>query len=275
MMKKFIDLLSFEMNRFLKFLVPTFLIVGVIQLFVTFSVISDFKESLEMANLAGGTGSEALVFSIQDITVESLYELSILLIILVFMFYSFFIWYREWLGKNTFIYRLLMLPMNRSYIFLSKAFVFLIGGFLSFVFQFGMYALQLFISNQMIPSEYYTALNIHNAQPVFTVIQGVLFPTTGFQFLANYSFAFAALVTLFAAILIERTYGLKGLMVGVVYFIGFFVLYGLVSSLFYLNGLSILLKPSHTRIIAVGYQFFMILLGSVISHFLLKNRVKV
>lgn len=274
-MKKFIDLLSFELNRFLNFLVPTFLVVAVIQLFVTFSSISDFKESLQMANLAGGASSEPLMFSIHDITASSLYELSLLLIILVFMFYSFFTWYREWLGKNTFIYRLLMLPMNRSYIFLSKALVFLIGGFLSFVFQFGMYALQLLISSQMIPSDYYTALNIHNAQPVFTIIQGVLFPTTGFQFLANYSFAFAALVTLFAAILIERTYGLKGLMVGVVYFIGFFVLYGLVSSLFYLNGLPILLKPSHTRIIAVGYQFFMILLGSVISHFLIKNRVKV
>ena len=101
-MKKFIDLLSFELNRFLNFLVPTFLIVGVIQLFVTLSVIGDFKESLEMVNLAGGTGSEALMFSIQDITASSLYELSLLLIILVFMFYSFFIWYREWLGKNTF-----------------------------------------------------------------------------------------------------------------------------------------------------------------------------
>lgn len=52
-MKKFIDLLSFELNRFLNFLVPTFLVVAVIQLFMTFSSIGDFKESLQRLILQG------------------------------------------------------------------------------------------------------------------------------------------------------------------------------------------------------------------------------
>ena len=31
----------------------------------------------------------------------------------ILIIYVFFIWYRDWLGKNTFIYRLLMLPTAR------------------------------------------------------------------------------------------------------------------------------------------------------------------
>ncbi len=274
-MKKFIDLLSFEMNRFLKFLVPALLLMGVVQLFVTYSKIGEFNESLEINTMVSGSAAEMRPFSIQHITSSSMYELSLFLIVLVFMFYSFFIWYREWLGKNTFIYRLLMLPINRSALFLSKALVFLIGGFLSFAFQFGMYALQLFIASRTIPSEHYTALSIHNAQPPYTLLQGALFPTTGFEFTAAYSFAFAALVTLFAAILIERTYRLKGLFAGGIYFGGFFVLYGLVSNLNYFNILPTVLKPSQVEIITLGYLFVMILIGFIIGHLLLKNRVKV
>lgn len=274
-MKKFIDLLSFELNRFLKFLVPALLIAGVVQLFVTYSKIGEFKDNLEIPTFVNGAQAEPLPFSIQHITSNSLYELSLFLIVLVFMFYSFFIWYREWLGKNTFIYRLLMLPINRSALFLSKALVFLIGGFLSFVFQFGMYALQLFIASQSIPSEHYTVLSIHNAQPPYTLLQGALFPTTGFEFTATYSFAFAALVTLFAAILIERTYRLKGLIGGVIYFGGFFVIYSLVNNLNYFNILPTVLKPSQVEIITLGYLFVMIVLGFFIGHLLFKNRVKV
>lgn len=274
-MKKFIDLLSFEMNRFLKFLVPTLLIVGVVQLFVTYAEIGSFKEQLEINTIVSGSVVETPPFSLYHITGSSLYELSFVLIVLVFMFYSFFIWYREWLGKNTFIYRLLMLPMNRSILFVTKSLVFLIGGLLSFVFQFGMYAVQLFIANQMIPSEHYTALNIHNVQSPYTLIQGVLFPTSGFEFIDTYTFAFGALVTLFAAILIERTYRLKGLFVGGAYFSGYFILFGLISSLNYMNVLPILLKPSQVQLITLGYQLFMIVLGFIISHILLKNRVKV
>ncbi len=274
-MKKFIDLLSFEMNRFLKFLVPALLLTAIVQFFVTFSKIGEFNETVDMTLSMGGSVDQMASFSLQNITGSALYELSFLLIVLVFMFYSFFIWYREWLGKNTFIYRLLMLPMNRSVLFLAKALVFLIGGFLSFVFQFGLYALQLFIASQMIPTDYYAALNIHNVQPPYTILQGVLFPTSGFEFIDTYSFAFAALVTLFAAILIERTYRLKGFIAGAVYFISYFVLFGLLTSLNYMNLFPVVLRPSQIELITLGYQLFMIVLGCIISHFLLKDRVKV
>ena len=145
-MKKFISLLSFEMNRFLKFLVPTLLVTAVVQIFLT--IFSSLKYNNELEKIiAQGEQLETIPnFSLQDITGNGIYQLSIMLIVLVFVFYSFFIWYREWLGKNTFIYRLLMLPTNRTYLLLTKSLVFLIGGLLAFSFQFGLYFIELKIA---------------------------------------------------------------------------------------------------------------------------------
>lgn len=274
-MKKFISLLSFEMNRFLKFLIPTFIAVAIIQLFDIFRITMSYNSEVEQAIASGNTLEMPDLFNIHNITGGGFYELSVIGIILVFMVYSFFTWYREWLGKNTFIYRLLMLPMNRSYIFLAKALVFLIGGFLAFVFQFGMYGLALYLSELLVPAEQYVALSIHNAQPMFSLVQGFLFPTSIFQFVSIYSFAFGALISLFTAIVIERTYRVKGLIAGIVYFVGYFVLYGLVVSLPYAGALPVILKPSQGELLKVAYQFIMIGLGFMISWPLLKKRIKI
>lgn len=274
-MNKFIRLLSFEMNRFMKFLIPTFVIVALVQLFEIFRSIIGYKSEFDRLVATGGSLEQLPTFSAHDITGSGLYELSIMSIVLVFMFYSFFTWYREWLGKNTFIYRLLMLPTSRMYILLTKSLVFLIGGLLSFVFQFGMYGLALVISEQMIPAEQYMALSIHNIQPMFNIIQGVLFPTSIFQFILYYSFAFGALISLFAGIIMERSFRLKGLIAGVIYFIGYFVLYGLVSTLAVNDLLPIILKPSQAALLTLAYQLLMIVLGHLISWPLLKNKIKV
>ena len=56
-----------------------------------------------------------------DITQSTWFIGPIALCIAMLIIYVFFIWYRDWLGKNTFIYRLLMLPTNRLNIYLAKA----------------------------------------------------------------------------------------------------------------------------------------------------------
>jgi hypothetical protein len=274
-MKKFIRLLSFEMNRFLKFLVPTFIIVAAVQLFDIIRISLSYNGMLERVHLSGGSLDNQEPFSVHNITGAGFFELSIVAIVFVFMFYSFYTWYREWLGNNKFIYRLLMLPMNRLYIFLTKALVFLIGGFLAFIFQFGMYGVALMLSELIVPAEHYVAIGIHNVQPPFTFIQSLLFPTTIFEFISTYSFAFGALITLFTAIIMERTYRMKGLVLGVVYFTGYFVLFTIVIALPYTDFLPFLLKPSHGEIITLAYQFLMIGLGILISWPLLNKRIKI
>lgn len=273
MMKKFINLLSFEMNRFLKFLIPTLLITAAAQLFVTISSSLKYNNQLEKMIAQGEQLENIPNFSLHDITANGIYEMSLMLIVLVFVFYSFFTWYREWLGKNTFIYRLLMLPTNRTYLLLTKSLVFLIGGLLAFVFQFGLYFIQLKIAEWLVTDGQYIVLNIHNVQPMYSINQNLLFPTSIFEFVSRYSFAFAALISLFAGIIIERSFGLKGLIIGAAYFIGFFVLYSLLSSLLYSTSLS--LRPSQMFMMKVLYQFIMIGIGTLISSLLLKNKIKV
>lgn len=272
-MKKFISLLSFEMNRFLKFLVPTLLIVAVTQFFVTISTTLSHNNQFEKMTAQGEAIEQIPPFSFHDVTGNGLYELSIMLIVLVFMFYSFFTWYREWLGKNTFIYRLLMLPTNRTYLLLAKSLVFLIGGLLAFVFQFGLYFVQLQLTEWLVTNGHYLSISLHNVQSMYSVIQPLLFPTSLVEFISTYSFAFAALISLFTGIIIERSFGLKGLIIGAVYFIGFFVLYGWLTSLFYTT--SFTLRPSQEKMIVLSYQFLMIGLGTLIGSRLLKNKIKI
>ena len=272
-MKKFISLLSFEMNRFLKFLVPTLLVTAVVQIFLTIFSSLKYNNELEKTIAQGEQLEYIPNFSLQDITGNGIYQLSIMLIVLVFVFYSFFIWYREWLGKNTFIYRLLMLPTNRTYLLLTKSLVFLIGGLLAFSFQFGLYFIELKIAEWLVTDGHYTLLNIHNVQPFYDLVQSLLFPTTLFQFISRYSFAFAALMSLFAGIIIERSFGLKGLIIGASYFIGFFVLYALLNSLLY--SASFIIRPSQEAIIMMVYQFLVIGMSTFISHLLLKNKIKI
>lgn len=274
-MKKFISLLSFEMNRFLKFLLPTLVIVAVLQVFSALTKIFSYNSELERMVARGESLDFVSEFTVHNITGSTLFELSILLIVLMFAFYSFFTWYREWLGKNTFIYRLLMLPTNRTYVILTKSLVFLIGGLLAFAFQFGMYFVHLNLAEWLVTSTHYQSLGIHDVQPMYGIIQHVLFPKTVFQFLSYYSFAFAALISLFTGIIIERSFGMKGFIFGVIYFVGYFTLFGLIRSIGYSFKSPITLLPSQLAIIVVVYQFIAIGLGYLISGQLLKKKIKV
>lgn len=274
-MRKFTSLLNFELSRFLKFLVPTLLVTAVIQLYITVSVSLEHNDMLERLAASGEPLERVPPFTMEAVTGNGLYELSIMLVVLVFMFYSFFTWYREWFGKNTFIYRLLMLPTSRSYLLTTKVLVFIIGGLLAFVFQFGMYAIQLPITEWLVNPDHYTRLHIHNVQPMFGAIQNSLFPTTLFEFVSTYSFALAALLSLFAGILIERSFGMKGLVIGAGYFIGYFVLYVFLEAFLFNQMVTFPLRPSQIKITVLIYQMVMIVLGSIISSLLLKNKVKV
>lgn len=274
-MKKFIDLLNFEMGRFLKYLLPTFLVVAILQLFTTFTTINSYNDEARRMLAQGQDLASMPPFTGVTITQRGLFGVSIMGLVLVFVFYSFFIWYREWLGKNAFIYRLLMLPVNRTMIFLTKALAFLIGGFLSFVFQFGMYGLVLFISERMVQPEIYQAVNIHQIRPMYDMVQYALFPETVIEFIATYGFAFGALVTLFTAILLERSYRLKGLIAGIVYFIGYFALYSMVSVSNYIDFIPFIIRPSQAYIASIIYLLVTMAVGTFISSRLLKNKVKV
>ena len=271
-MMKFLSLLEFELGRFLKFLIPTFILSAVLQFFSLFQTINYYEDYLQNAM---ETNSIMEKFSMHDVTGSGLFTLSILFIPLLFVFYSLFTWYREWLGKNTFIYRLLMLPINRLSIFFAKALAFVIGGFLAFVGQFGLYAIISALLKNAIESEHFTALSIHNVQPPYEIFQQVLFPETGFEFFHTYGYAFAALLVLFTAILIERSFGLKGAIAGLIYFASFFTGHLLINALQSIDILPWTVRPSHIFLMKCAYLILAMIFSSWISQWLLKNKVRV
>ena len=134
----------------------------------------------------------------------------------VLLIYVFFIWYRDWLGKNTFSYRLLMLPTARINIYLAKATTILL-------FVFGLVALQLllFISEcwilqWMVPNEFRidnSITEIINSEYLFRV----LFPRSFLEFLLTYAIGITAVFMIFTAILFERSYRIKGIIFGIIY----------------------------------------------------------
>lgn len=271
-MKKFLHLLEFELGRFLKYLLPVMVVSALLQFASLVLSIADFNEYLRNHI---ETNAPMEIFTMHFVTGSQLYSMAIILIPLVFITYSFFTWYREWLGKNTFIYRLLMLPMNRMAIFFSKALSFIIGGLLAFVTQFGLYFIQSFIFEKAVPAEYFMKLSIHNIQSPYEMLQSILFPTTGFEFLHRYGFAFAALVVLFTAILLERSFQIKGAIAGIIYFVAYFVIYSYLTILTYFSIGDWFIKPSHVYLMQNAHIVIMIGISSLISYFLLKNKVRV
>lgn len=280
-MKKFINLLNFEFERFAKFLLPTLAIAAVMQLTSVVRLVFSYNKEAKSI-MASGPGTVQSVIndlntlSMRDLTGSALFNYSLVLLVFVFIFYSFFVWYRDWLGKNTFIYRLLMLPIGRFQIFLSKSLTFLIGGFLVFSVQFGLFFIESALMKQLIvQQEFFVSLNVHDIHPMYDFIFGTIFPNSMIEFLSVYGFSFAALVVLFTAIILERSFGVKGLISGVVYFGAFISAYSFLSGLAYYDFLPFIIKPSQAYLISIAFLFVAVTISMFLSNFLLTRKIKV
>lgn len=133
----------------------------------------------------------------------------------VLIIYVFFIWYRDWLGKNTFSYRLFMLPTARIHIYLAKATTVLL-------YVLGLVALQLFllpvesrILQWMVPNEFRTDFSVSEIINFSNL--NILFPTTFIEFVLYYGGGMLAVCIVFTAILFERSYRMKGIIYGILY----------------------------------------------------------
>ncbi len=141
---------------------------------------------------------------------------SIFLCITALIGYCFFIWYRDWTGKSTFAYRLLMLPTSRMNLFWSKLTAIML-------FVLGLIALQLLLlpiliglyhqitPQELIQPETVRSFIIHDR--IFTM----LIPPTFAGFLVSYGTGLIGVIVLFTAILIERSYRRIGIVGGIVY----------------------------------------------------------
>lgn len=197
----------------------------------------------------------------------------IALCIVALLFYIFLIWYRDWYGKNTFIYRLLMLPTSRLNIYLSKASAI-------FLMTLGLVAVQIIllpigaqILKWTVPIDFRMDMSMQEMIDTFNMLT-IIFPRTFTNFIIHYAIGFMVVFVLFTAILFERSFRLKGFILGVLYsaFAGVLLLLPVMIT-------AILQKPF---LYPIEYFIVEVILGLIvitmsiwISHYLLNKKITI
>lgn len=276
-MKRYLKLVNFEFTRFLKLYL---VLIGITIVSQVSGVIVESRMYLNRANEYIYKDLMPKSEFLEQYGTKSLLDISetlwfmgpIALCGVVLIIYVFFIWYRDWLGKNTFSYRLFTLPTARIHIYLAK-------GTTILLYVLGLVAVQLLllpveskVLQWMLPQEFRTDIATH----VITQAQyfEILFPATFIEFVLYYGVGMLAVFIVFTLILFERSYRMKGIIYGILYcglsllvfFMPILVNEFMLKNYFYLKEL-----------------FFMELFAGIVvlacaiwtSNFLIKNKVRV
>ncbi|MDN6196207.1 MAG: hypothetical protein L0I93_06940, partial [Atopostipes suicloacalis] len=220
-LKDFIQLTNFEFERMSKFLFGLMgftLITNLIAyIYLPFQYMRNVNEYMT-SNSA--TIKEALeifpLFSFYDLT-NSLWIIGPILIgISGLLFYAVFTWYREWLGKNTFAYRLFMLPISRMTIFFSKLVNIFIGIFALIASQMISLGMGYPIVAMIVDQDFLSNLSLIESVRMNMGFHYFL-PFQPSFFLAVNGAGLVFLILLFTFILLERSFGIKGIIFGIVY----------------------------------------------------------
>ncbi|MCU9614939.1 hypothetical protein OEV98_15445 [Caldibacillus lycopersici] len=277
-MKRFGKLVHFEFNRFFKIYL---VLIGIT---ILSQIIGIIVESTNYINLANKSMYEDHVSLKQFIEENgmmsfahigpSLWLLAPIAIVAVsLLFYMIFIWYRDWLGKNTFIYRLLMLPTNRISVFAAKATTILLYTFGMIAIQLVLFQVDAQLLKWIVPDEFRFDMTTREMIQTFDFI-GLVFPYSFTEFIIHYGLGMIVVSVVFTMILLERSFRLKGIL--------FAVLYGAAAVLVFI--LPILLNylvfneylyPGEL-IIAEIITAFIVLVSSIwTSHYLLNKKIRV
>lgn len=277
-MNKYLKLVNFELSRFMKIYL---ILIGITIISQFVGVFAVSKRYLNLANQViyqdGMSKARFLEqyspFSFFDIGTTLWFLGPIALSVVTLMIYVFFIWYRDWFAKNTFIYRLLMLPTARLNVYLAKATTI-------FLMVLGLTALQLALlpfENRLM--QWMVPLDFRTDLPINGIIEqlyffNVLFPETIFQFILYYGVGFMFVFIIFTAILFERSFKWKGIILAIVYGVLAITLYALPSMI------ELYILPNYFYSVE---RFIMNLLAVMLvsglsiwmGHYLLKNKVTV
>lgn len=220
-LKEFVKLTNFEFERMSKFLFGLMGFTLITNLIAYFLVPFQYMRRVnEYINTNSVTINEAKdmypPFSFFDMTNTFWIIGPILVGITALLMYSVFTWYREWFGKNTFAYRLLILPISRIIIFFSKLINIFIGIFALIASQMLSLAIGYPIMNMIIDKEFLADMSLIESVRA-NVSFHYLFPFEVKRFIAIIGMGLVFLIILFTLILLERSYGIKGIILGIVY----------------------------------------------------------
>ncbi|MFD1957112.1 hypothetical protein ACFSL6_23825 [Paenibacillus thailandensis] len=144
------------------------------------------------------------------------YYIPIMISLVVLLAYMPAIWYREWFGRNTVIYRLLMLPGARFRVYTSKLTAVLLFVFAMIGFQMLVLPVQESIFNLMVPSAERVDTYLEDAIAANQLLS-LFLPRSLEQFVYSYGLGMIGVTAVFAVILLERSFRWLGLLAGLVY----------------------------------------------------------
>lgn len=228
-MKNYLKLVNFEFNRCVKLYA---VLIGVTIVSQIIAVIATSREYLSQVNesiykndmLKADFLNETGEMSMFWVVNSSWFLVPILICMTAVLFYSFYIWYVEWMGKNTFIYRLLTLPASRMTVFWSKLTTIAL-------MIFGLVSVQLFLLvvdsqllKMLVSNEFRIDLSLQQISQL-SYFLSFLIPRSILTFFTFYGIGFMLLVLVFTSILFERSFRFKGIMLGLGYSVGLFILF--------------------------------------------------
>lgn len=219
-MKHFIQLTNFEVNRFFKAFLAIMVLTFIIQ--ITGTALSAYNYMRRVNQLVkGGTSQKEVLdqlssFGLLDIIYASYFILPILIGVTALLFYTFFIWYRDWFAKSTFIYRLLTLPTSRMNIYFAKLTTIMLLTFGLTAFQLILLVIENKIVQFIVPKVYRIDLSITQTIVHSEYLNAIL-PTDFIAFILYYGLGLVFTIVIFTAILFERSYKLIGSIIGALY----------------------------------------------------------
>ncbi len=220
-MNRYGKLLNWEIVRFSKFYGALLVITLLSQFFGIWLEANSYmnraeemmdRNSISAVQFAEQYGKISISNGYQSIWFEGPISLCAATLIL----YIFLIWYKEWFGKSTFAYRLLMLPTSRMNVYLAKlsAIVLFVLGLVAF--QLMLIPIQISVFDAMVPSEFKQAVTISSLIHSHPFLQTLL-PSYFIEFVLYYGVGVMGVVVLFTAILLERSFRYKGIAAGILY----------------------------------------------------------
>ncbi|WP_339172989.1 hypothetical protein MKY51_13740 [Solibacillus sp. FSL R5-0691] len=263
-MNHYIKLVNFEVKRFSKLYLS--LIIAVVAAQIIGAIITSLHYVSEAEKTMGReqlTVSDYIqnysAYSLQNFLYSEYFILSIAFAAAVLMMYVFFIWYRDWLGKSSVIYRLLMLPTARRNVYFAKLTTILL-------FVFGLLGMQIILLEVLkqviqliVPEQLYfdpSVIYIYSAEAL-----QILYPNSPLQFIFYYGIGTALVAIFFTAVLLERSYQLKGIFFALIYIVISVIVIiipvfiQIITDYFYLNEIVLMTIGSSMIVIALAVYF--------------------
>ncbi|MFD1361131.1 hypothetical protein [Lentibacillus salinarum] len=221
-MNRFVKLTNFELSRFMKLYLVLVALTIIVQMAGVIVTANSYMAEANKMIFEEGLLSQAQFIeqygpmSFLNV-VHSLWFMGpIAFCAAALLFYIFMIWYRDWFGKNTFIYRLLMLPTARLNVYLAKAvsIVLMVLGLVSV--QLIILPLENSVLKWLVPIDFRADMTVGQIVNLDNYLS-ILIPQTFTEFILYYGAGFMAVSVLFTALLIERSFGWKGIVLGIGY----------------------------------------------------------